>query len=376
MKKTWPVLFGLLLLAAPTVQAQTIYNYDNLEYTTNGDQITIIGYTGPDGNVTIPTNINGLPVTSIAQEAFYTNNSVTSITIPDSVTSIGEGAFFLCASLTNATIGDGVTSIGEGAFEGCGSLTAIMVNAQNPFYSSENGVLFDESQTTLIQYPGGTRGGYVIPNGVTNIGSVAFRYCERLISVAIPGSLIGIGNQALEACESLTNATIANGVTGIGGSAFSDCALTTVTIPGSVINIEEYSFAGCGSLSNVYFFGNAPIADSFVFSGDINATVYYLPGTTGWSSPFAGLPAVLWSWSPPLPATATAIVTNGFAVSVPLSQAGIGYTNTPLVYFVGGGDSGAQAIAMVSNGIVTGITVTDAGFGYTNAPSRRTSQRC
>ena len=68
------------------------------------------------------------------------------------------------------------------------------------------------------------------------------------------------------------------------------------------------------------------------------------------------------------PATATAIMTNGFVVAVTIVDAGIGYTNTPLVYLVGGGGIGAQAIATVSNGVVTGITIINAGSGYTNAP--------
>jgi hypothetical protein len=32
-----------------------------------------------------------------------------------------------------------------------------------------------------------------------------------------------------------------------------------------------------------------------VFTGDTNATVYYLSGTTGWSATFAGLPTALWT---------------------------------------------------------------------------------
>jgi hypothetical protein len=55
-------------------------------------------------------------------------------------------------------------------------------------------------------------------------------------------------------------------------------------------------------LASVYFKGNAPAANSTVFSsssgnGYDNATVYYLPGTTGWSnfSANTGLAAVLWN---------------------------------------------------------------------------------
>ena len=58
------LLLLLLLLALPAVvQAQFTYT------TTNGT-ITITGYTGPGGWVTIPSTINGLPVTSIGDYAF------------------------------------------------------------------------------------------------------------------------------------------------------------------------------------------------------------------------------------------------------------------------------------------------------------------
>ena len=70
----------------------------------------------------------------------------------------------------------------------------------------------------------------------------------------------------------------------------------------------------------------------------------------------------------PQSATATAIITNGFVVAVTITDAGIGYTNTPLVYLLGGGGTGAEAIAFVSNGVVAGITITNAGSGYTNTP--------
>ena len=71
---------------------------------------------------------------------------------------------------------------------------------------------------------------------------------------------------------------------------------------------------------------------------------------------------------PPRTATGIATLTGGFVTGVSITDGGGGYTNTPLVRFIGGGGSGAGAYAVVSNGVVTSITVTNAGFGYTNAP--------
>jgi hypothetical protein len=88
----------------------------NLEYKIEGDTVTITGYNKEvSGELIIPSVIEGNPVTSIGRSAF-SYQSLTSITIPDSVNSIGESAFSTCTSLTSITIPDGVTSIGVRAF--------------------------------------------------------------------------------------------------------------------------------------------------------------------------------------------------------------------------------------------------------------------
>src|ERR1035441_3822899 len=116
MQRTRVSLLALLFLAAPAAQAQ-------FTYTTNNGAITITSYTGPDGTVTIPSAINGLPVASIGDFAFAASG-LTSVTIPNSVISIGDDAFLDCAGLTSVAIPDSVTNIGEGAFTLCSGLAS------------------------------------------------------------------------------------------------------------------------------------------------------------------------------------------------------------------------------------------------------------
>ncbi len=312
------LLYGtaLLLLAMPApVQAQFIF-------TTNNGAITITGYTGSGGAVTIPDTTNGLPVTSIGYRAFA-----------------GSG-------LTSVSIGTNVANIGNEAFLQCSSLSTITVSASNPAFSSVAGVLFNRDQTMLVQYPEDKAGSsYEIPQSVTTIADEAFQRCAHLTSVTIPNGVSNLGFEAFEFCGSLTNVTlgtnvtnlgdytfygctsltqlpipigvnsigdftfwgcssltsvtIPNGVTSVGYDAFGACAgLTNVTIFGTVAGLEDFAFAGCPNLVGVYFLGDSPGADSTVFNDDNQLTAYYLPGTAGWGSTFAGAPTS--TWNPPL----------------------------------------------------------------------------
>jgi hypothetical protein len=222
------------------------------------------------------------------------------------------------------------------------------VDSDNPAFSIVAGVLFDKSQTTLIQYPIGDKAqqsytipasvtsiedrafmnssliSITIPDSVTSIGNYVFNACPNLTGLTIPDSVTNLGNNGFCLCSSLTSVTIGNAVPSIENGSFWDCPLTnltigssvtniatwgfidcsdltSVTIPASVTSIGTVAFAGCTSLKSVYFLGNAPSADSTVFSDD-NATAYYLPGTTGWTQFTAntGIPTALWTLPSPL----------------------------------------------------------------------------
>ena len=130
---------------------------------------TLLGYNGPDKDIVIPAEINGVPVTSIAKWAF-SNNRLTSVTIPNSVTSIGNWAFYK-NRLTSVTIPNSVTSIGDWAFSG-NLLTSVTIPDSATIIGDW---AFGNNRLTSV----------TIPDSVTSIGDCAFEN-NRLTSVALP----------------------------------------------------------------------------------------------------------------------------------------------------------------------------------------------
>jgi len=205
MKGLFSWLLGLLLFGAPAARAQFCY-------TTNNGEITLTGYTGGSGAVTVSNFVR-----CIGAGAFSNCTPLTMVTIPDGVTRIGDNAFVLCTSLTNVAIGIGVTNIGVGAFSHCINLSHCAMGG-----------------STLT------------------IGDYAFCYCVGLSNIIIADSVANIGDHAFENCLNLTNASLGDGVGRIGNGAFYSCTrLAAVTIPDSVTNIEALAFYNCSELPAV-----------------------------------------------------------------------------------------------------------------------------
>jgi hypothetical protein len=261
-------------------------------------------------SVTIPTNL-----TDIKIDAFWGCAQLVNVTIPTNINQIEDGAFASCG-LTNITLPYSITNIGNGALANCPSLSAITVDGGNSFYSSAAGVLFDKSQTTLIQFPGGKGGAYAMPDNVTNISGAVFFGCSKLTSVVIGTNITSIPDVLFEYCANLTSVTIPNRVTSIGIFAFLGCSsLTSLTIPSNVTNIGNQAFSYCTSLTGLYFTGNAPANVGMDIFG---STVYYLPGTTGWEN-FAqttGISTALWLPQAQMTGTSFGAQTNQFGFNI------------------------------------------------------------
>jgi BspA type Leucine rich repeat region (6 copies)/Immunoglobulin domain len=196
-RAAWAGVLLVLLLALPAA-AQ-----DQFIYTTTNGTISIIKYTGPGGAVTIPSTIDGLPVTSI-----------------DGQFSSGfwVGAFESCSSLTSIAIGTNVTRIGNGAFRNCHGLT-------DP----------------------------AIPNSVTSIGAYAFEMTS-LVSVTIPNSVTHLGGDSFDHCPNLSSVKIGTGLAVIPTEAFWSCPnLTSIYIEGNAPSLGWDVFSGVSRTATVYY---------------------------------------------------------------------------------------------------------------------------
>ena len=101
------------------------------------------------GEHTVKYKLDG---TIIANSAFSSNNSLTSVTIPNSVTSIGRSAFDSSFVLRSVTIGNSVTSIGDSAFWYCMALTSVTIEATTP-PTLGGSTVFEETNNCPIYVP-------------------------------------------------------------------------------------------------------------------------------------------------------------------------------------------------------------------------------
>lgn len=202
-----------------------------LTLASDGMQITRFGKA--DQNVTLPDKYFDRPVTSIGVRAFYDNENLTSVTIPDSIIRIERTAFGWCKNLTAVTIPDSVTYIGENAFAACEKISSL--NIGNSVISmGRNAFAFCDSLTSVE-----------IPDSVTGIGESAFMQCNELTSVSIGDGVTTIEDHAFQDCPKLTSVTLGDSVTSIGGHAFKFCyKLNSITIPDSMTSIGEWAFYG------------------------------------------------------------------------------------------------------------------------------------
>lgn len=221
-----------------------------------------------DGAYTIPNWI-----IEIEKNAFDHCRKLDGVNIPSSVKKIGDRAFFGCFDLAKVTIADGVVEIGEKAFGSGDKLTRVFIPASvekigdgafgnvkslriakdnAAFKIDQYGALLDLNRKKLLYLRPFFRGKYIIPEGITAIGTWAFIERRGLTGVVIPDSVTEIGDFAFARCTMLTKVVLPNNQTVIKHGAFNGCSnLNSVDIPDCVKEIGYRAFGNCTKLKKV-----------------------------------------------------------------------------------------------------------------------------
>lgn len=235
--------------------AEAVYSYGDVNYDYLGDGTIVITGRSDESitSINIPSEIDGVAVTSIGDRAFEdvttitsTSKKIKSITISDSITNIGDYAFNWCSDLTSITIPDSVTSIGDGAFNWCSGLTSI-----------------------------------TIPDSVTSIGYYTFSNCNNLTSIKLPGNITSIGEYTFSHCKNLTSITLPENIKTIVSGMFRYCdSLTSITIPQNISSIKSNAFYNCSSLNSITIMNpNCEIYDN-KNTIQYTTTIYGFSGST------------------------------------------------------------------------------------------------
>lgn len=189
----------------------------NLKYTVNadGESVTVSGTLRNPTQLNIESSIlyNGTnyTVTKIATWAFYdARNTLTEVTLPNTVDEIEYQAFFNCSNLTKVIIPEGVRKIGQAAFYGCSQLTSITI----PSTITNMDTAF--SGNTALSH-------VTLTNGISKISSSAFKGCTGLTEIKVPISVNEICSDAFNGCTSLTSVTLEKNINIINSNAFKDC---------------------------------------------------------------------------------------------------------------------------------------------------------
>ncbi len=168
----------------------------------------------------------------------------TSVTVPNYVIELSKNSFSNNVDLETIILHDGITKIGTGAFRYCYSLDSI-----------------------------------ILPSTLTKINDYMFSYDSSLVRLDIPDSVRSIGVEVFAGCVSLSQVNIPDAVTSIGNYAFYDCiALDSLHLGGHLQSIGNWAYTGCTNLTAITSENTTPPAISWNTFSNVPKTIpLYVP---------------------------------------------------------------------------------------------------
>ena len=261
-----------------TAKKHNAFNLSDFIYSEN----RLMRYIGKSKVVHIPEGTE-----EIESSAFWDNQYIEEVVVPDSVVNLGGDTFYNCKNLKRINIGKNIRYMGNNPFAGCPKLE--LVN-QSQYFIYEDGILYNKDKDLIIYCS--IRGEEIeleIENGVKIIGKHAFYLCDRFKRITLPESLLKMENNPFSGCsrlELVCNSTayyiqddviyngyktavvgtlnriktkrleLLDGIKAINRNSFWNCkGIETIVFPESLEDIGYNPFVGC---SNIHFESHSP----------------------------------------------------------------------------------------------------------------------
>jgi uncharacterized repeat protein (TIGR02543 family) len=209
-------------------------------------------------------------VLEVVQAGSFGYNGLTELYLPDTLKEIKRGAFTYSDSLETLYLGENVSFIGPHAFymnllqeinlgpsvETLHSTSfsesylseSINVDERNPYYKSEQGVLYNFNMTKLMTYPSNKMDKvFIVPDSVKVINSFAFASNMNIEGIILPEGLRTIGASAFLRAKNLSSINLPEGLTNISQNTFENTnSLKRLVLPESLVSIESLAFQYSG----------------------------------------------------------------------------------------------------------------------------------
>lgn len=216
-------------------------------------------------NVVLPEGLK-----SLGDSAFRSCDSLTEITVPEGITFM-SGTFATCYSLRTVNLPSGLTHMMNGVVEGCRSLETLHLPAKladisgewpsklktittafgSVRYVSEDGILYDTQDNSILFVNASITGNVTVRDGITTIGAEAFKGRKGLTSVTLPESCTVIDSYAFENCTALTDINFPEKLELIGRNAFYNSGITSLKLSQPGLHVGSFAFTDCHQLKSV-----------------------------------------------------------------------------------------------------------------------------
>ncbi len=229
-----------------------------------------------NGVVTIPEEINGCKVVAIDDYLLMQIDNLRVVNLPEYFDTISSGTFDNCHTLAEVNVDESnslfvsvngvvynkpltdivycpadfsgdlwissqVKYLSENTLSAMSKAKTITVDANNPYYKVENGIIYNADFTKIIKAISLPEN-YTMKETVVEIGSLAFAGIQTVKSAKISSNVTEISYAAFMGCTALQSVDLPENLVKIGIASFDSTGLASVKLPGTTESIGYQAF--------------------------------------------------------------------------------------------------------------------------------------